>query len=80
MENFGGQANYAERLTRVTSFIMTISTAILISTLWPSSPRSLPTYWHRIYQAVYGESVVATVKRLRLQRAAVDFVADTIVD
>jgi AraC family transcriptional regulator len=27
-------------------------------------------HWHRIYQAYFGESVVATVKRLRLQRAA----------
>jgi AraC family transcriptional regulator len=29
-----------------------------------------PYHWHRIYQSYFGESVVATVKRLRLQRAA----------
>jgi AraC family transcriptional regulator len=29
-----------------------------------------PYHWHRIYQAVLGESAVDTVKRLRLQRAA----------
>ena len=29
-----------------------------------------PYHWHRIYRAIHGESVVATVKRLRMQRAA----------
>lgn len=29
-----------------------------------------PHHWHRIYHALYGETVAATVKRLRLQRAA----------
>lgn len=29
-----------------------------------------PYHWHRIYLSFYGESLVATVKRLRLQRAA----------
>ncbi|HLJ63418.1 MAG TPA: helix-turn-helix transcriptional regulator [Stellaceae bacterium] len=34
---------------------------------------STSTYhWHRIYHAVRGETIAATVKRLRLQRAAVD--------
>lgn len=29
-----------------------------------------PYHWHRIYRVVHGESSVATVKRLRMQRAA----------
>lgn len=29
-----------------------------------------PYHWHRIYHAVYGETIAATVKRLRLHRAA----------
>jgi AraC family transcriptional regulator len=29
-----------------------------------------PYHWHRIYQAMYGETVAATVRRLRLHRAA----------
>jgi AraC family transcriptional regulator len=29
-----------------------------------------PCHWHRIYHAVYGETLAATVKRLRLHRAA----------
>ncbi len=31
-----------------------------------------PYHWHRIYAAVFGESAFATVKRLRLHRAAGD--------
>jgi AraC family transcriptional regulator len=31
-----------------------------------------PWHWHRVWQATYGESVFATVKRLRLHRAAAD--------
>jgi len=31
-----------------------------------------PHHWHRIYHAVRGETIAATVRRLRLQRAAVD--------
>jgi len=31
-----------------------------------------PFHWHRIYQAVYGETIAATVRRLRLARAAAD--------
>jgi AraC family transcriptional regulator len=33
-----------------------------------------PHHWHRIYRAVHGETLAATVKRLRLQRAAADLV------
>jgi AraC family transcriptional regulator len=29
-----------------------------------------PYHWHRIYQAMYGETVATTVRRLRLHRAA----------
>ncbi len=29
-----------------------------------------PYHWHRVYQSFFGESIVATVKRLRMQRAA----------
>lgn len=31
-----------------------------------------PHHWHRNYRAVHGETLAATVKRLRLQRAAAD--------
>ena len=35
-----------------------------------------PYHWHRVYQAMHGETIAATVKRLRLQRAA-DMLANT---
>jgi AraC-like DNA-binding protein len=31
-------------------------------------------HWHRIYRAIYGETLAATVKRLRLHRAASEIV------
>ena len=31
-----------------------------------------PWHWHRVWQSAYGESIVATVKRLRLHRASAD--------
>ncbi|MEO5757804.1 MAG: AraC family transcriptional regulator, partial [Mesorhizobium sp.] len=31
-------------------------------------------HWHRIYRAIYGETLAATVKRLRLHRAAGEIV------
>ncbi|MEH6445196.1 MAG: AraC family transcriptional regulator [Oceanospirillaceae bacterium] len=33
-----------------------------------------PYHWHRVYQGIYGESIVSTVRRLRLQRAAGELV------
>lgn len=35
-----------------------------------------PFHWHRVYQALRGETVAATVKRLRMQRAA-GYLAET---
>lgn len=37
-----------------------------------------PHHWHRIYRAVHGETLAATVKRLRLHRAAGDLVSTTL--
>lgn len=37
-----------------------------------------PHHWHRIYRAVHGETLAATVKRLRLQKAAADLVQSTL--
>ncbi len=33
-----------------------------------------PWHWHRIYRAVYGETITATIKRLRMHRAANELV------
>jgi AraC family transcriptional regulator len=72
MENFGAQANYATRLTRVTSFIYDhLDDHLELQSLADVAALS-PFHWHRIYHALYGETVAATVKRLRLQRAGAD--------
>jgi AraC family transcriptional regulator len=36
-------------------------------------------HWHRIYRAIYGETLASTVKRLRLHRAAGDLVRTDLV-
>lgn len=67
-----GQASYIRRFTRVTEYIYANLDAELdLNTLAHVAALS-PWHWHRIWQAVYGETVAATVKRLRLQRAATD--------
>jgi AraC family transcriptional regulator len=66
------QASYIRRFTRVTEYIYANLDAELdLNTLADVAALS-PWHWHRIWQAVYGETVAATVKRLRLQRAAHD--------
>lgn len=35
-------------------------------------------HWHRIYRAIYGETLAATVKRLRLHRAAGEIVGSNL--
>lgn len=72
LENFGARTNYTERLARVTAYIYehldnNVDLAVLAEVACLS-----PWHWHRIYHALYGETVAATVRRLRLQRAAAD--------
>jgi AraC family transcriptional regulator len=66
------QASYLRRFTRVIEYIYAhLDEAPDLTTLAEVAALS-PYHWHRIWQGVYGESVVGTVKRLRLQRAAAD--------
>lgn len=66
------QASYLRRFTRVIEYIYAhLDEAPDLNTLAEVAALS-PYHWHRTWQAVYGESVVNTVKRLRLQRAAAD--------
>lgn len=64
--------SYTKRLARVSAYIhdhldedLTIDVLAEIACL-------SPYHWHRIYRGYFGETVAATVKRLRLQRAAAD--------
>jgi AraC family transcriptional regulator len=64
--------SYAKRLTRVSTYIHDhLDEELSIDVLAEVACLS-PYHWHRIYHAHFGETVAATVKRLRLQRAAAD--------
>ena len=68
--------NYEERLGRVITYIHDhLDDDLDLNKLAEVACLS-PYHWHRIYFAIYGESIVATVKRIRLHRAA-GFLANT---
>lgn len=64
--------SYASRLTRVSAYIHDhLDEELSLDALAGIACLS-PYHWHRIYHAHFGETVAATVRRLRLQRAAAD--------
>lgn len=70
MENFGNRTNYARQLGRVIAHIYDHLDDDLDLDALAAVACLSPHHWHRIYHALYGETAAATVKRLRLQRAA----------
>ncbi|MBE7636730.1 helix-turn-helix domain-containing protein [Sneathiella sp. P13V-1] len=61
---------YEQRLQRVTDYIYeNLDQDIDLLHLADIACMS-PYHWHRIYQAVHGETITATVRRLRLAKAA----------
>jgi AraC family transcriptional regulator len=64
------RARYEERLSRVLNHIYDhLDEPLDIERLAEIACLS-PYHWHRIYQAMHGETVATTVRRLRLHRAA----------
>ena len=62
--------SYERRLLRVTNYVHEhLDEELDLNKLAEIACMS-PYHWHRVYQGVFGESVVAMVKRLRLQLAA----------
>lgn len=62
--------NYEDRLNRVIAYIYDhLDEEIDLHKLAEVACMS-PYHWHRVYHAVRGETIAATVKRLRLHRAA----------
>ena len=62
--------NYAERLNRVVTHIYDhLDDELDLNRLAEIACLS-PHHWHRVYHAMFGETIAATVKRLRLHRAA----------
>lgn len=64
--------DHAERLRRVTDHIHAHLDSDLDLDRLADIACLSPHHWHRIYHAVHGETLAATVKRLRLHRAAGD--------
>jgi AraC family transcriptional regulator len=70
MDKTNRRTNYTERLSRVIHYIHDhLDDEIDLQQLADIAHLS-PFHWHRIYHAMNGETIAATVKRLRLQRAA----------
>ncbi|RDL51571.1 Multiple antibiotic resistance protein MarA [Ensifer sp. M14] len=67
-------ATYERRLHRVSDYIYGhLNEELDLDRLAEIACLS-PHHWHRIYRAVHGETLAATVKRLRLQKTAADLV------
>jgi len=63
-----GWTDYQERLGRVTAYIHDhLADPLDLQTLAEVAHLS-PFHWHRVYQALHGESIADTVRRLRLHR------------
>lgn len=71
MENAIAES-YASRLTRVSAYIHDHLDEELSLDVLADIACLSPYHWHRIYHGHFGETVAATVRRLRLQRAAAD--------
>ncbi len=76
MNKLKDRIDYQERLSRVIVFIHDhLDEEIDLNRLADVACLS-PYHWHRIYHAMNGETIAATVRRLRLHRAA-GFLANT---
>ena len=71
-------ADYHARLQRVSDHIHDHLAEPLNTTQLAELGCLSPCHWHRIYASFFGETMAATVKRLRLQRAAGDLAQTTL--
>ncbi|GGC70843.1 AraC family transcriptional regulator [Undibacterium terreum] len=70
MENHSQLGSYENRFKRVTSYIYEHLAEDLDLIKLADIACMSAYHWHRIYHAMHGETLAATVKRLRLHRAA----------
>lgn len=68
--------DYRERLSRVQAYIHDHLDQPLDLARLAEVAHLSPYHWHRVYHALYGETIAATVRRLRLHRAT-GFLAHT---
>ncbi len=70
MNSFGYGTDYQERMNLVATYIHDHLDDELDLLKLAEVACLSPFHWHRIYHAFHGETIAATVKRLRLHRAA----------
>ncbi len=70
------QQRHAQRIQRVIDHIHNHSSDDIDSAAVAEVAQLSTYHWHRIYMAVTGESAVATLRRVRLQRAATALLRD----
>lgn len=64
------QLSYRKRIDRVVNYIYDHLDEPIDLQLLADVACMSPYHWHRVYRAIQGETIAATVKRLRLHRAA----------
>lgn len=69
MNRSHGWTDYQERLGRVTAYLHDHLEADLDLNRLAEVAHLSPYHWHRVWHALHGETIAATVRRLRLQRA-----------
>jgi AraC family transcriptional regulator len=69
MNKSHGWTDYQERLSRVIAYIHDHLAEELDLNRLAEVAHLSPFHWHRVYHALYGESIATTVRRLRLHRA-----------
>lgn len=69
MNRAHGWTDYQERLARVTAYVHDHLADELDLRRLAEVAHLSPYHWHRVYHALYGETIAATVRRLRLHRA-----------
>ena len=65
-----GWTDYRERLGRVTAYIHDHLAEELDLAKLAEVAHLSPFHWHRVYQALHGETIAATIRRQRLHRAS----------
>jgi AraC family transcriptional regulator len=70
MNKTHGWTDYQERLGRVTAYIHDHLADDLDLNRLAEVAHLSPFHWHRVYQALYGETIATTVRRLRLTRGS----------
>ena len=76
MNRSHGWTDYQQRLGRVTAYIHEHLDGELDLNRLAEVAHLSPYHWHRVYHALHGETIAATVRRLRLHRAS-SYLANT---